>query len=126
MATKEDILEQIVAEHLLQCGYFVGHNLKFRPRGDHPDFIGNQDSNHSDIDVIGYHPRKRGSRKVPVVSCRSWRGGFSPSRWIEAVNEDKTPHGKHSVNPLNRNGLRPFWMQSGKPREPECSRTLRL
>lgn len=53
MATKEDILEQIVEEYLVHKGYFVQHNLKFLPRKDHPDFVTNQDSNHSDIDVVG-------------------------------------------------------------------------
>jgi hypothetical protein len=51
MATKEDILEQLVEEYLLHDGYFVRHNLKFCPRRDHPDFVTNQDSNHSDIDA---------------------------------------------------------------------------
>lgn len=36
MAAKEDILEQIVEEYLLHAGYFVRHNLKFRPRSDDP------------------------------------------------------------------------------------------
>lgn len=54
MATKEDILEQIVEEYLVHKGYFVQHNLKFLPRKDHPDYIQNKDSNHSDIDVIGF------------------------------------------------------------------------
>ena len=36
MATKEDILEQIVEEYLIHQGYFVQHNLKFLPRRDHP------------------------------------------------------------------------------------------
>ena len=57
---KEDILEQVVEEYLLHKGYFVRHNLKFLPREDHPDFIRNQDSNHSDIDVVGYHPGNSG------------------------------------------------------------------
>lgn len=52
-ATKEDILEQIVEEYLVQKGYFVQHNIKFLPRKDHRDFVSNQDPNHSDIDVIG-------------------------------------------------------------------------
>ena len=42
MATKEDILEQIVEEYLVHKGYFVQHNLKFLPRKDHPDFVTNQ------------------------------------------------------------------------------------
>lgn len=36
MATKEDILEQLVEEYLLHQGYFVRHNVKFLPRRDHP------------------------------------------------------------------------------------------
>jgi hypothetical protein len=64
MATKEDILEQLVEEYLLHDGYFVRHNIKFLPRRDHPDFISKQDSNHSDIDVIGFNPRRTG-----VVTC---------------------------------------------------------
>ena len=94
MATKEDILEQIVEEYLLHHGYFVRHNLKFLPRKDHPDFIKNEDSNHSDIDVIGYHPRESGSRQVLVVSCKSWQNGFNPSRWIDAIAQDKTLNGR--------------------------------
>ena len=111
MATKEDILEQIVEEYLLHCGYFVRHNLKFRPRSGHPDFIGNQDSNHSDIDVIGFHPRKRGSRQVLVVSCKSWQGGFSPRRWIEAIKDNKTLHGRPAWKTL-RELTEPKWSEA--------------
>ena len=42
MATKEDILEQIVDEYLVHKGYFVQHNPKFLPRKDQPDFVTNQ------------------------------------------------------------------------------------
>lgn len=38
MATKEDILEQIVEEYLVHKGYFVQHNIKFLPLKDHPEF----------------------------------------------------------------------------------------
>lgn len=48
MATKEDILEQIVEEYLLHQGYFVRHNIKYLPDKTHPDFVQNKDSNHSD------------------------------------------------------------------------------
>ena len=44
MATKADILEQIVDEYLVHKGYFVQHNPKFLPRKDQPDFVTNQDS----------------------------------------------------------------------------------
>ncbi|QDG77694.1 hypothetical protein [Labrenzia sp. PHM005] len=94
MATKEDILEQIVEEFLIHRGYFVQHNLKFLPRRDHPDFISNKDSNHSDIDVIGFHPKLDGPEKVFVVSCKSWQSGFSPNTEIDAINNDKTLRGR--------------------------------
>lgn len=94
MATKEDILEQIVEEYLVHKGYFVQHNLKFLPRKDHPDFVSNQDSNHSDIDVVGYHPLIEGDRKVMVVSCKSWQQGFNPASELDAIVNDKVRRGR--------------------------------
>lgn len=94
MATKEDILEQIVEEYLVHKGYFVQHNLKFLPRKDHPEFISNQDSNHSDIDVIGYHPLIEGERKVMVISCKSWQKGFNPASELDAIRSDKIRRGR--------------------------------
>lgn len=96
MATKEDILEQIVEEYLVHKGYFVQHNLKFLPRKDHPDYIQNKDSNHSDIDVIGYHPTLSGARKVLVVSCKSWQSGFHPASEIDAIKNDKIRRGRRA------------------------------
>ena len=96
MATKEDILEQIVEEYLLHRGYFVRHNIKFRPKENHPDFIKNQDSNHSDIDVVGFHPLKSGSKRVMVVSCKSWQGGFSPASEIDAILNNKIRGGREA------------------------------
>jgi len=87
MAAKEDILEQIVEEYLLHDGYFVRHNLKFRPRPDDQGFITSQHSNHSDIDVIGWHPKKTGYEKLVVVSCKSWQEGFNPAKQINAVKK---------------------------------------
>lgn len=94
MATKEDILEQIVEEYLVHKGYFVQHNIKFLPRKDHPEFILNQDSNHSDIDVIGYHPMLSDDRKVVVVSCKSWQSGFNPGAEIRAIEGNKIRRGR--------------------------------
>jgi hypothetical protein len=94
MATKEDILEQIMEEYLISRGYFVQHNLKFLPRKDHPDFVLNQDSNHSDIDVVGIHPLKSGPDRVWAVSCKSWQGGFNPASEIAAINAEKKVRGR--------------------------------
>ena len=88
MATKEDILEQIVEEYLIHKGYFVRHNIKFRPDKKHPEFDSQQDSSYSDIDVIGYNPRLRGIKKVRVVSCKSWQRGFSPDNIIRNIEKD--------------------------------------
>lgn len=96
MATKEDILEQIVEEYLLHSGYFVRHNVKFRPRRDHADFISNQDSNHSDIDVIGFHPKKLGPDRVLVVSCKSWQDGFDPASEIASIESKKVARGREA------------------------------
>ena len=68
---KEDILEQLVDDYLQSEGYFTRHNIKFKPRKEHPDFVSKQDSNHSDIDVIGINPKKNGADRVFAVSCKS-------------------------------------------------------
>ncbi|HEX9390213.1 MAG TPA: hypothetical protein VF928_02755 [Usitatibacteraceae bacterium] len=94
MATKEDILEQLVEEFLLHKGYFVRHNVKFLPRKDHPDFISNQDSNHSDIDAIGYHPMLNGAERVWAVSCKSWQGGFEPAAELRNIREKRVVRGR--------------------------------
>lgn len=94
MATKEDILEQVVGEYLVHHGYFVRHNIKFLPRRDHPDWIQNQDSNHSDIDVLAFHPLKSGADKVLAVSCKSWQGGFNPAAEIDAIRREKITRGR--------------------------------
>lgn len=94
MSIKEDILEQLVEEYLLHEGYFVQHNIKFRPSSSHPDFVSQSDSNHSDIDVIGLHPNRKGTDRVVAVSCKSWQGGFDPRAEIEAIEQNKIVSGR--------------------------------
>jgi hypothetical protein len=74
---KEDILEQLVEDWLQSQGYFTRANVKFKPRIDHPDFRSGRDSVASDIDVVGWHPKRTGVDAVFVVSCKSWQDGFS-------------------------------------------------
>jgi len=76
---KEDILEQIVDEHLNLRGYFTLANVKYKPAPGDAGYDSQQDSVPSDIDVIGFHPEKSGPEKVVVVSCKSWQDGF----WID-------------------------------------------
>lgn len=73
---KEDVLEQIADDYLQFKGYFTTHNVPFRPRSDRRDFVSRSDSVPSDIDIIGFHPRKRGVGRVVVVTCKSWQAGF--------------------------------------------------
>ncbi|MGH8499295.1 MAG: hypothetical protein ACRERV_10885, partial [Methylococcales bacterium] len=94
MATKEDILEQVVEEYLIHRGYFVIHNIKYRPDKNHSHFNPQKDSNHSDIDVVGVHPLKSGPERVVVVSCKSWQGGFNVSAKLEEIAKNKKVSGR--------------------------------
>jgi hypothetical protein len=77
---KEDVLEQVVDDYLQMEGYFTIHNVKFKPAREHPDFNGRLDSVPSDVDVVGYHPTRRGVERVAVVSCKAWQTGFAADR----------------------------------------------
>lgn len=81
-------------EYLQHKGYFTQHNIKFRPACDHVEYDTRQDAVHSDIDVIGIHPRLDGARRVMVVSCKSWQGGFRPEYWIDAIVKNKVVSGR--------------------------------
>jgi hypothetical protein len=111
MSAKEDILEQLVEEFLIHQGYFVRHNVKFLPRRDHPDFVSNQDSNHSDIDVLAYHPTLVGSEKVLAVSCKSWQAGFDPKKKIAEIEGDKRVSGRIAWKGF-RELARPKWSEA--------------
>lgn len=111
MATKEDILEQIVEEYLLHAGYFVRHNVKFLPNPTHKDFESKSDSNHSDIDVIGYHPNKSGPEKVMVVSCKSWQSGFNPAVELNNIQLGKVVRGREAWKAF-RELVKPKWSEA--------------
>ena len=111
MATKEDILEQIVEEYLIHQGYFVQHNLKFLPRRDHPDWIPKKDNNHSDIDVLGFHPKKTGPDKIMAVSCKSWQKGFNPVSYLDKVKQNKKISGREAWKSF-RELTRPKWSEA--------------
>ena len=111
MATKEDILEQIVEEYLIHKGYFVQHNIKFRPREDHPDFIVKQDSNHSDIDILAYNPKLRGHKRVLAVSCKSWQSGFNAKSEINDIKSNKIRRGREAWRSY-RELCKPKWSEA--------------
>lgn len=82
---KEDVLEQIVDDYLQFKGYFTTHNVRFKPRSDHPEWEGDQDRVSSDVDVVGLHPRRSDTERVIVVTCKSWQTGFNPRRKLEEL-----------------------------------------
>lgn len=111
MASKEDILEQLVEEFLIHRGYFVRHNLKFLPRKDHPDFISNQDSNHSDIDVLGFNPKLKGADRILAVSCKSWQTGLNPEQKIRQIESNKIVSGREAWRGF-RELVSPKWSEA--------------
>ena len=108
---KEDILEQLVDDYLQAQGYFTRHNLKFLPRKDHPAFDSKQDSNHSDIDVLGYHPDLSGPDRVMAVSCKSWQGGFRVQTKINELKENRTVSGREAWKAF-RELMKPKWSEA--------------
>jgi hypothetical protein len=91
---KEDILEQLVDDYLKFNGFFTAHNVKFQPAKTHAEYVTNEDSNASDIDVIGFHPMKSGFERVWVVGCKSWQEGFNPAQRIDAIANGKKLEGR--------------------------------
>lgn len=91
---KEDILEQITADYLNLRGYFTLTNVKYKPDSSDPDWNGRRDSVNSDIDVLGFHPRKRAPYKVIAVSCKSWQEGFWAAFELEAIAKNKLISGR--------------------------------
>ena len=79
---KEDVLEQIVDDYLQLQGYFTIHNVRFRPSPDQEGYSSKDDAVHSDVDVVGYHPKRRGRDRVVVVSCKAWQTGFAADRML--------------------------------------------
>ncbi len=73
-----DILEQVAEDYFREQGYFTQHNVKYRP---------NNTGVHSDIDIIGVHPKKSGIEKVIVVSCKSWQVGLDINVYLRLFKE---------------------------------------
>lgn len=94
MSAKEDVLEQIVEEYCLHKGYFVRHNIKFRPREDRDDIDPKQDSNHSDIDILAFNPKEEGYNRVWAISCKSWQSGFYPEKEIFNIENNRIVSGR--------------------------------
>jgi hypothetical protein len=102
---KEDVLEQIVEDYLQFMGYFTTHNVRFKPSPGHADFVGDQDRVSSDVDVVGYHPRKTGVDRVIVVTCKSWQAGFNPRKKLLELRGGTGPR-----NRLTWHHFRELWV----------------
>lgn len=94
IAVKEDILEQLVDDYLQNEGYFMMHNVKFKPTKEASGYDTKKDSGASDIDVIGLNPKLRGPRRVWAVDCKSWQSGVNLTRWFSGIEEDKVLNGR--------------------------------
>lgn len=108
---KEDILEQLADDYLQSQGYVTRHNIKFRPSSSHPDFERTQDSNHSDIDVIGVNPRLSGTARVWVVSCKRWQSGFDAGAKLREINDKKIISGRGAWR-FFRELVEPKWSEA--------------
>lgn len=86
---KEDILEQLVEDYFQAKGYFTISNVKYKPRKNHRDFVSNQDSNYSDIDVVGFNPLEKHLNKVWVCSTKSWQGGFKIKHKLDEIKKKR-------------------------------------
>jgi hypothetical protein len=91
---KEDILEQLVDDYLKFNGYFTLHNVKFQPSATNPEYVQKDDCVASDIDVVGFHPKRTGHDQIWVVSCKSWQAGFDPRKRIELINANRKVSGR--------------------------------
>ena len=76
-----DILEQITEDYFRAQGYFTQQNIKYRP---------NNSGVHSDIDILGIHPSKKGVGRVIAVSCKSWGEGLRIKRDLKIFEKDST------------------------------------
>jgi hypothetical protein len=87
---KEDILEQLIEDWFVaRPGFFVKHNIRFRPKKDHRDYKPKQDSVHSDIDILALvTTAKKKPERVHVVTCKSWQAGFGINKWLSDIEKD--------------------------------------
>ena len=105
------MLEQIVDDYLQFRGYFTTHNVRFKPRRDHPDYESNQDSVSSDVDVVGFHPKLTAPDRVIVVSCKAWQGGFDGVGRLAQLRGDR-PNPNRAVWRAHRELWVPKWSEA--------------
>jgi hypothetical protein len=105
---KEDVLEQLVEDYLQLEGYFTQHNVRFKPSKSDRGYVGKEHRVPSDIDVVGFNPKRRSPNKVVVVSCKSWQSGFDAAYRLDQM-KGKRPNPKREVWRNHRELWDPIW-----------------
>lgn len=116
---KEDILEQLVEDWFVaRQGFFVKHNIRFRPSKSHENYLPKKDSVNSDIDILAIKANSKGVDRVHVVTCKSWQSGFNPNNWVTKL-EKEAEYNEPSVNFVTREHWKYFrelvsdkWMEA--------------
>ena len=77
-----DILEQVTSDYFILQGYFIQHNIPYRP---------NDKGVHSDIDVLAVDPKMKlgDPSRVKVISCKSGQNGVDLSLILKRLNTDR-------------------------------------
>ena len=106
---KEDILEQLIEDwYVTNSGWFVKHNIKYRPDKSHKDYEHRKDSNHSDIDILAYSPKVDSPENVHVISCKSWQDGLNLKDLFEIINNEAKYNNKNQAGFQKREGWKRF------------------
>ncbi|WP_295682535.1 hypothetical protein [uncultured Fibrobacter sp.] len=106
---KEDILEQLVEDwYVTSEGWFVKHNIKYRPDVNHNDYDSKKDSVHSDIDILAFSAKEKKSNNVHVISCKSWQAGLDLKNLFEIINQEATYNDKSKGGFQKREGWKGF------------------
>ncbi len=113
----EDILEQLVDGWFRRKeSVFTKHNVKYRPDTNKIILNRNKYSVHSDIDVIAVDFSDE-TKKVSVVSCKSWQEGFDVKQWWEGLcdtnKNNQKIYGKEKWKHF-RELTDPIWAQAFK------------
>ena len=105
---KEDILEQLIEDwYVTNPGWFVKHNIKYRPDKNHKEYESKKDSVHSDIDILAYSPKEK-TNNVHVVSCKSWQSGLNLKYLFSIINSEASYNDKTKVGFQKREEWKQF------------------
>jgi hypothetical protein len=116
----EDVLEQVVDDWLRRSGYFTRTNVRFGPVVGDEGYSSRAHNQRSDLDVLAVKPTETGPARVWAVSCKAMQAGFSPNRWLEAADADRTYNGKLASKHL-RELWDPVWAEALRRRVHELT-----